>query len=400
MSQDLLDTFLREVQIAHGDIASKSPLHVNFKESSSSLAGLFAELRRQVGQGKCQVMTLQEALELCDKPNDPRLGKYIPALTRLCSSWGADAGAKHIYLPGLARGDFIEDTRSVNEKVTTAFSIDGYITDVVKYWMQRRAEVIDCGRPLRWVLVSAPPRTSAARVVTRPGLLLGRPDDNILARKAGAAPKAPGFNYRKPLEDDSFCIVARRLAQPMPSNPPARLRVGWSARLRAGWKANLERVAADHTLYIIGHCSETGTSLSYHMATAARCAVASCDKKHAELYSVDAVTLASLLVDEGLTANLERIEVVGCYTGGLEVDAVQTVQPFAQRLAGALSGFGFASVKVAGAKGITSRSTVKVAGRHKLYVQGKMTREAGGYFVEDGDADYSESRRWFPAISQ
>lgn len=385
MSHVLLDDFLREVQAAHP----------GFRESTSSLSRLFAELRRQLAQDRCRVMNTQAALAMCGNPNDPRLAKYIPALDRLCSSWGVvDAGAKYVYLPGLARDDFVEqeDTK-LDDKIAAAFRDDGYITDVVRYWKQRGATVLDCGRPLRWVLVSAHDKLfngkkhtlrHPAREVTRPGIL-GKPSENLLGKRPGAAPVAPKFDYRTNVAS-SYCYVARRLAQPMTSTPPLAK--------RGIWKANLRGVGARDTLYIIGHCNETGASLSYKMPTAARCADGACTKKHTDLFSVDAVTLAALLIDEGLTTNLERIEVVGCFTGGVEVEAVQSVQPFAQRLAGALAGFGFSRLKVAGAMGLTSAPR-----RGGLVAQGKMTREAGGYFVEDGDAAYAETRRWFPAIS-
>jgi hypothetical protein len=63
-------------------------------------------------------------------------------------------------------------------------------------------------------------------------------------------------------------------------------------------------------------------------------------------WHVDPTTLAALLVDEGLPITHQNIEMIMCYGTGLSLTSQQTVQSFCQRLAGALSGFGYKQIKV------------------------------------------------------
>jgi hypothetical protein len=71
-----------------------------------------------------------------------------------------------------------------------------------------------------------------------------------------------------------------------------------------------------------------------------------------EKWYVDPTTLAVLLVSEGLPVTHKNIEMVMCYGAGLAVSNEQSVQPYCQRLAGALSGFGYSKIKVRGAVGL------------------------------------------------
>ena len=72
------------------------------------------------------------------------------------------------------------------------------------------------------------------------------------------------------------------------------------------------------------------------------------------------ITLAALLVDEGLPITHQNIEMVTCYGAGLSLTTEQTVQSFCQRLAGALSGFGYKQIKVRGTFGMVMGTDLSV----------------------------------------
>jgi hypothetical protein len=65
-------------------------------------------------------------------------------------------------------------------------------------------------------------------------------------------------------------------------------------------------------------------------------------------------------VAEGLPTTHKNIEMVMCYGAGLAASNEQTVQPFCQRLAGALFGFGFNEIKVRGAIGLVMGGDLSV----------------------------------------
>jgi hypothetical protein len=54
------------------------------------------------------------------------------------------------------------------------------------------------------------------------------------------------------------------------------------------------------------------------------------------------------------------IELVMCYGAGMNLAEEQVVQPYAQRLAGALTGFGYNKIQVRSAKGLVIGSTLAV----------------------------------------
>jgi len=84
---------------------------------------------------------------------------------------------------------------------------------------------------------------------------------------------------------------------------------------------------------------------------------------------VDPPTLAALLLAEGLPTTHKNIEMVMCYGGGLSLSSEQTVQPFCQRLAGALSGFGYKEIIVRGTVGLVMSN---------LAVNASLTRSDDG----------------------
>jgi hypothetical protein len=171
--------------------------------------------------------------------------------------------------------------------------------------------------------------------------LLGLPSGNVLSREAGVAPKPMKMSVGTALTP---CTAPEFLAQPMPSSSKTKALAG---------------VSKGDTLYIVGHSNALGGSLTYkcpalgHAVKTARSP--GCEGwQHAGKRHIDPVTLASLLVNEGLPAGIAfDIALVACFSGGLEDDGLQTVQCFAQRLAGTLGGRGY-KCRVFGATGLTS----------------------------------------------
>jgi hypothetical protein len=84
------------------------------------------------------------------------------------------------------------------------------------------------------------------------------------------------------------------------------------------------------------------------------------NSEHLEKWYVDPTTLAALLMAEGLATTHKNIEMVMCYGAGLAASNEQTVQPFCQRLAGALFGFGYNQIKVVGAVGLVMGGDLSV----------------------------------------
>ena len=82
--------------------------------------------------------------------------------------------------------------------------------------------------------------------------------------------------------------------------------------------------------------------------------------KHAQKWYIDPTTLASLLLAEGLPKTHKMLELVMCYGAGLNLAEEQVVQPYAQRLAGALAGFGYNKIQVRSAKWLVIGSTLAI----------------------------------------
>ncbi len=99
--------------------------------------------------------------------------------------------------------------------------------------------------------------------------------------------------------------------------------------------------------------------------------------QHAEKRHIDPVTLGSLLINEGLPKGVQfDIAMVACFSGGLDDDSLQTVQCFAQRLAGTLSAHKV-KCRVYGATGLTSSSNSEVE------VATKATKQPDGKILLD-----------------
>lgn len=282
----------------------------------------------------------------------------------------------HIYIPGLARpglpaapaiaNDFDAFARRVEsafgylEKSATPYSrvchrfsdafMDGAITAL---HTRNGAQPVDCGRTLQWV------RMSFGGVKGKAARLLGGPGENLLAVRAGPMGPNPMKRIALNVQVTPPCNAAEWLAQsrPQAGRAPARA---------------LAHVRAREVLYLVGHGNPTGASMTFKVAPLPNHAVAGpanhggtvdgCEQtEHLERWHVDAVTLAALLEDEGLPRDHRDLELVMCFAAGVSVANEQTVQPFAQRLAGALGASGYRNIRVKGALGLVIGPTLAVA---------------------------------------
>lgn len=272
-----------------------------------------------------------------------------------------------LYIPGLAMPELVvRQAKTATEyakKVADAFRGDLYMHNMVPMILGKGAQPRDCRQGLHWVAIPRAPvapthrRSPAISEMPEPKggpskafKLLGTPGTNVLSLKAGeqAAPMKMSVGVAL-----TPCTAPEYLAQPMPSGSKTKA---------------LADLAAGDTLYIVGHSNALGGSLTYkcpalgHIVKSDKQSTGCDGWQHAEKRHIDPVTLASLLINEGLPAKVKfDIALVACYSAGLEDQELQSVQSFAQRLAGALNGRG-CHVKVYGATGLTSSgSEVQVA---------------------------------------
>lgn len=275
-------------------------------------------------------------------------------------------------------------------KIDTVFAADGYMKDMVATIQNKGAISRDCRQSLRWIQlrppVEEPPHKGPQKANIQKALgILGNVSGNVLARKAGTAPKPMRMTVG--LSAETPCKAPDYIAQAMPSG----------AKTRA-----LADVAQGDTLYIVGHSSAHGGSLSYKVAADPAHRVRDKCRAyiHKEGWHIDPLTLASLLINEGLPAGIKfDIALVACYSGGLANDALQTVQPLAQRVAASLAGRGY-RCRVYGATGLTSseNNEVQVARHVEQQPDGKLLIRFGIKDVLRDSAAEQFYRRFFRAF--
>lgn len=267
-----------------------------------------------------------------------------------------------LYVPGLAvpnRGA----AQDFQDRISDTFPDDPYLSDMVKTLLHKGATPLGCEQSLRWIeipqapvpedklhpsSVRPPPRVAAPALPSAKAFkILGRPEDNLLGRQAGGKPEPITVKLKG--YDVLPCTAPQFISQAKPS---------------VGRTHALASIGKGDTLYVVGHSNPNGASLSYRFPPPPAHDIKKCNGTwHCEQRHVDPVTLASLLVDEGLPADVKfEIAVVACFSAGVEDDSRQTVQSFAQRLAGALAGRKF-KCRVYGATGMTfgKGNEVKVA---------------------------------------
>jgi hypothetical protein len=187
--------------------------------------------------------------------------------------------------------------------------------------------------------------------------LLGAPQDNYMGLKPGKPNPPKELVYD--VADTPHCVGSEYMAQqkgkplaPNDQNQPARIEPQALAGLQD-----------DDILYIVGHGNQRGGTLTYKVPVpsshpvqdeqeAERQPGVCAAGEHLEKWYVDPATLAALLVDEGLPITHKKIEMVMCYGAGMALAGEQTVQPFCQRLAGALGGYGYKRINVRGTLGL------------------------------------------------
>lgn len=252
--------------------------------------------------------------------------------------------AHYIYVPGLAREDCVKSKEKFDEKIADFFSGDPFIESAVKALQKKGAKGIDCGKELKWLDTSKVPKAFKK---------MGAVSDNILSRKVGQQPQAPrklGI-LEHPHMESIWCHVKEMLAQPMPLNIKG--------------KKALQTLGAKDMLNIVGHGNPRGGSLGFRTYTVETCSKKNCTASHRVFWSVDPVTLASLLIDEGLPKGHKSIQMVQCFGAGLSEEEYQTVQPYAERLARTLRDQGYKSINVGGAVGIVWGPDLKVSPKFK-----------------------------------
>lgn len=258
----------------------------------------------------------------------------------------------YIYVPGLARPGVAAG--SVEDQVRATFEIlsingpvrrvnsDNYMDGAMQVLVAKGAIPVACETQLRWITFGTVRTTRSSKAFE----ILGQPSANLAKRTLDK----PAMPIKTAIVQATLspCTLPQYLAQPRAS--VARHAPGPLARLEGG-----------DTLYIVGHSNPNGGALTYkcidpldlhHEAGRGGCKAI----LHSARWSIDPVVTASLLVDEGLPKVELEIVVVACFSGGVAADDLQTVQSFAQRLAGALNGRGFERIRVAGATGLTVAS--------------------------------------------
>ena len=237
-----------------------------------------------------------------------------------------------IYVPGLSR----PDTPGATPKAKVSAFKDTYLTGAVaKLEELYTAKIIDCGKQLRWVLVGEHKKAWE---------LLGTPRDNMLSRVEGLAADPPPDMAFEELKDfdQSPPPVPKKMFLAMPGLTPAPG--------EAAPKPALKDLDANDILYIVGHGNARGGAMIYKWNSSE------------EVYIVDPTTLATHLIDEELPANHKVIHAVMCFGGGIADETLQTVQPFAERLANNLKDRGREKIKVVGATGIVMGKGLTVRG--------------------------------------
>lgn len=244
----------------------------------------------------------------------------------------------YIYVPGLAREEVVDKQGSFDDKIQSVFSGDPFITSAVKSLQLKGGKGIVCGKALQWLDTAKMPKR-----------LLGDLRDNILTRQVGKQPKAPrGLDiFEFPGVGSLWCHVKEMLAQPK------------SQKIKG--KKMIMTLHPGDMLNILGHGNPRGGSLGFRTETLEKCRKPNCSLTHRIFWSVDPVTLASLLIDEGLPKTHKKIQMVQCFGAGLKDEQYQTVQPYAERLADALKGHGYKSIRVGGAVGIVWGGNLKVS---------------------------------------
>jgi hypothetical protein len=328
---------------------------------------------------------------------------------------------RYVYVPGLARDEFVgrpcKDLKEYKDRIRNVFGYrekrvhNGYDHSNTAYpdifmtgavgalCSSNGATPVNCGRTLRWVLLSTGHRqTHTSKAFKR----LGAPQENLLGLKPGM-PKPP-----KELEYDvdhtPQCLAAEYMAQPKRMTPAPKIG-NQPEKIDPTALSGLQR---DDILYIVGHGNQRGGTLTYKVAPRASHPVrdeaidadqpGTCkEREHQERWYVDPLTLAALLVDDGLPITHKKIEMVMCYGAGIRLAKEQTVQSFCARLAGALGAYGYKQIEICGTVGLVM-SDLAVNPSLTPRADGKLTINTGAkHQVKPTDPGHGNLFRTFTA---
>lgn len=302
---------------------------------------------------------------------------YVPGL-----AVDAEVSVKHDddQLPIRAQAVF-----TVRNTYASAAAPDPFIAGTIKVLLEKGAKPVICRQALKWVMVPGPDED--AQVFKK----VGMPVHNVLAKKLGDKPAPPiKLNLTKGTEPHAVhprCTLPEHIAQAGTTKAAADVQNKPLARLQAG-----------DTLYIVGHSNPNGGTLNYkrYASTPQSHPMAQYGEPpgcpapdHFEKWHVDPVTLAALLVDEGLAATKIEIVVVGCFSGGLPQDELQTLQSYAQRLAGSLFARGYVKIRASGAKGLV------IPGKGVMKVSTSALKQDDGSFNVDTQSVEPFHKRFF-----
>lgn len=301
--------------------------------------------------------------------------------------------AAWMYVPGLAMPDAVcrqaRGNQDFQTKINAAFPNDPYMRDMVSTILGKGATPVDCRQALRWIEIprAGMPVNKGLQKLTGTGK---HPvASNVLSLKAGDMATPMSMTVGIALRP---CTAPEYIAQPIPSSAVTK---------------SLAGVGKGDKLYIVGHANALGGSLTYKWpatghVTRTPATPLGCDgSSHAEKRHIDPVTLASLLINEGLRPAIKfDIVMVACFSGGLADEELQTVQCFSQRLAGTLAARGY-KCTVYGANGLTSSShgEVNVASKATLREDGSILLHVTSATPVVDEGRVSFYRRFFRAYS-
>lgn len=263
--------------------------------------------------------------------------------------WFSRPADKYVYSPMLARSDIIGQVPDFATALDRTFgTADKYNTLALAEVQSRfSAKPVMPGQALKWIDVS-----TLSRKIFRQGKAgpLGSLHDNMLSKTPGQKVQAP--------KDTTIMFGGTDVSDPKFWGCTAKTFLAQCNTRPKDSRQALKDLKSEDELYIVGHCCYRGDYMSYKSAAPLGCGDKNCHREHHDIRQIDPATLAGLLELEGLPKTFKSIYLVGCWTGGLDMDSEQSVQPYAQRLAGALKGWGYNKIVTYGMTGIADGSTL------------------------------------------
>lgn len=279
--------------------------------------------------------------------------------------WGRSRSnpKSYVYVPGLARSEVVGNMIDFDRALERFCGSDAYMVNAVEQVRKQFGAIpLIPGRSLRWIHTNNLPKLFGANGI------LGDVGDNMLAKNAEEGLVKPAAMQLRV----GSRVVGPELLPCYSRTYLAQLSNG------SGWLPTCSRMTSKDTLYVVGHCSFKGHAMSYKNATREGCSNPDCTRSHMHLRCVDPLTLAGLLVQERLPQSIRQLYLVGCWTGGLDREEQQTVQPYAQRVVAALKPRGYKKLVAIGMTGIANGSTLDATKIDRVDEEGRMVFQHGG----------------------